>query len=70
MLFVCGMMVYFVKWILEMICIGNIKDIIFLCGYGVFDEEMVLFSNEKYVMFIFENELIFYWEKDGLNIYN
>ena len=53
-----------------MIRIGNIKDIIPLCGYGIPDEETALFSNEKYATFIFENELIPYWEKDGSNTYN
>lgn len=63
MLSVRGMMVHSAKWTPEMIRIGNIKDIIPLCGYGVPDEETALFSNEKYATFIFENELIPYWEK-------
>lgn len=70
MLSVRGMMVHSAKWTPEMIRIGNIKDIIPLCGYGVPDEETALFSNEKYATFIFENELIPYWEKDGSNTYN
>ena len=70
MLSVRGMMVHSAKWTPEMIRIGNIKGIIPLCGYGVPDEETALFSNEKYATFIFENELIPYWEKDGSNTYN
>lgn len=47
MLSVRGMMVHSAKWTPEMIRIGNIKDIIPLCGYGVPDEETALFSNEN-----------------------
>ena len=70
MLSVRGMMVHSAKWTPEMIRIGNIKDIIPLCGYGVPDEETALFSNEKYATFIFENELIPIGKKMDSNTYN
>ena len=34
------------------------------------DEEIALFSNERYATYIFENELIPYVRKDGSNTYN
>lgn len=70
MLSVRGMMVHSAKWTPEMMRIGSIKDIMSLCGYGVPNEEIALFSNEKYATFIFENELIPYLGKNGSNTYN
>lgn len=54
----------------EMKRIGSINDIMSICGYGIPDEEIALFSNERYATYIFENELIPYVRKDGSNTYN
>ena len=40
-----------------------------LCGYGVPDEDIALFSNEKCATYIFENHLKPYTEGDNCNIY-
>lgn len=70
LLSVRGMMVHSARWTKEMERIGGINEIMPICGYGVPDEEMALFSNEKYVTYIFENELIPYICKNGSNTYN
>lgn len=58
MLSVRGLMVHSARWTEEMNRIQNLDDRMALCGYGVPDEEIALFSNEKYATYIFENSLI------------
>lgn len=70
LLSVRGMMVHSARWNEEMKRIGSINDIMSICGYGIPDEEIALFSNERYATYIFENELIPYVRKDGSNTYN
>ena len=70
LLSVRGMMVHSARWTEEMKRIGSINDIMSICGYGIPDEEIALFSNERYATYIFENELIPYVRKDGSNTYN
>lgn len=67
MLSVRGMMVHSAGWTQEMERIGNgsINDIMSICGYGVPNEDMALFSSEKYATYIFENELIPYANEPG-----
>ena len=64
------MMVHSARWTEEMKRIGSINDIMSICGYGIPDEKIALFSNERYATYIFENELIPYVRKDGSNTYN
>ncbi len=70
LLSVRGMMIHSARWTQEMERIGSINDIMSICGYGVPNEEVALFSNERCATYIFENELIPYVRKDGSNTYN
>ncbi len=52
-----ALMVHSANWTPEMISIGQQKEIMPLCGYGVPNEEVATFSNEKCATFVFENEI-------------
>lgn len=58
MLSVRALMVHSAEWTTEMSRIGQPKDIMPLCGYGVPNEDIALFSNEKCATFVFENEIV------------
>ena len=62
-------MVHSARWTDEMKRIDNIEERMSLCGYGVPDEDIALYSNEKYTTYIFENQLKPYIEGDSSNIY-
>lgn len=70
MLSVRGLMVHAAHWTDEMNRIQNLDERMSLCGYGVPDEELALFSNEKYTTYIFENSLVPFVEVDGSRRYN
>lgn len=69
MLSIRGLMVHSARWTDEMKRIDNIEERMSLCGYGVPDEDIALYSNEKYTTYIFENQLKPYIEGDSSNIY-
>lgn len=58
MLSVRALMVHSAQWTTEMARIGQKKDIMPLCGYGVPDEDIATFSDEKCATFVFENEIV------------
>ena len=58
MLSVRALIVHSAEWTPEMTRIGRPKDIMPLCGYGVPNEDIALFSNEKCAIFVFENEIV------------
>lgn len=70
MLSVRGLMVHAARWTDEMNRIQNLDERMSLCGYGVPDEKLALFSNEKYATYIFENSLVPFVEMDGSRRYN
>lgn len=70
MLSVRALMVHSAKWTKEMTSIGQVKDIMPLCGYGVPDEEIATFSNEKCATFVFENEIIPFVQEGSSIKYN
>lgn len=70
MLSVRALMVHSAEYTQEMIRIGQLKDIMPLCGYGVPDEGTATFSNEKCATFVFENEIVPFAQKDSSNHYN
>ena len=70
MLSVRGLMVHAAQWTNEMKRIKNLDDRMSLCGYGVPNEELALFSNEKCATYIFENSLVPFVEVDGSCKYN
>lgn len=70
MLSVRGLMVHTAHWTDEMKRIQNLDDRMSLCGYGVPDEELALFSNERCATYIFENCLEPFVEASGSNKYN
>lgn len=70
MLSIRGMMVHSARWTPEMKRLGDCKDIMPLCGYGVPVEDIALFSNERCATYIFENEITPFKGVKGTNIYN
>jgi hypothetical protein len=58
MLSVRALMVHSAVWTPAMTNLGKPKDIMPLCGYGVPNEDIALFSNEKCATFVFENEIV------------
>ncbi|ANR72254.1 S8 family peptidase [Prevotella scopos JCM 17725] len=69
MLSIRGLMIHSAQWTDEMKRINSIEERMSLCGYGVPDEDIALFSNEKCATYIFENHLKPYTEGDNCNIY-
>lgn len=69
MLSIRGLMIHSARWTDEMMCINKIEERMSLCGYGVPDEDIAIYSNEKYATYIFENQLIPYIKGDTSNIY-
>lgn len=69
MLSVRGLMVHVAHWTDEMNRIQSLDDRMSLCGYGVPDEGIALFSNEKYATYIFENSLVPFVEENGFRRY-
>lgn len=65
MLSVRGLLVHSAKWTEEMRRIDDIEERMSLCGYGVPNENMAIYSSEQYATYIFENTLIPYEEKNG-----
>ena len=65
MLSVRALMVHSAEWTPEMTRIGQPKDIMPLCGYGVPNEDIALFSNEKCATFVFENEIVPFVKSDA-----
>ncbi len=70
MLSIRGMMVHAARWTDEMKRIDNIDERMSLCGYGVPNEDMAIYSNEKCATYIFENQLRPYKQGESGNIYN
>lgn len=60
MLSIRGLMIHSARWTEEMKRINKIEERMSLCGYGVPDEDIAIYSNEKYATYIFENQLIPY----------
>jgi len=69
MLSIRGLMIHSARWTDEMKRINKIEERMSLCGYGVPDEDIAIYSNEKYATYIFENQLIPYIKGDTSNIY-
>lgn len=69
MLSIRGLMIHSARWTEEMKRINKIEERMSLCGYGVPDEDIAIYSNEKYATYIFENQLIPYIKGDTSNIY-
>lgn len=70
MLSVRGLIVHAAHWTGEMNRIQNLDERMSLCGYGVPNEELALFSNEKCATYIFENSLVPFIEVNGSCRYN
>ena len=72
MLSIRALMVHSAEWTPEMARIGQPKDIMPLCGYGVPNEDIALFSNDKCATFVFENEIVPFVNSgtSGSNQYN
>lgn len=69
MLSIRGLMIHSARWTDEMKRINKIEERMSLCGYGVPDEDIAIYSNEKYATYIFENQLIPYIKGESSNIY-
>lgn len=69
MLSIRGLLVHSALWTEEMKRITNIEERLSLCGYGVPDEDMAIYSNEKCATYIFENRLTPYMQGDSGNVY-
>ena len=69
MLSIRGLMIHSARWTEEMKRINKIEERMSLCGYGVPDEDIAIYSNEKYATYIFENQLIPYIKGETSNIY-
>lgn len=70
MLSVRALMVHSAEWTRKMKDIGQTKDIMSFCGYGVPDEEVATFSSEKCATFVFENEIIPFIQGSSSVTYN
>lgn len=70
MLSIRGMMVHSARWTDEMKRIDNIDERMSLCGYGVPNEDMAIYSNEKCATYIFENQLRPYKQGESGNVYD
>ena len=62
-------MIHSARWTEEMKRINKIEERMSLCGYGVPDEDISIYSNEKYATYIFENQLIPYIKGETSNVY-
>ena len=62
-------MIHSARWTEEMKRINKIEERMSLCGYGVPDENIAIYSNEKYATYIFENQLIPYIKGETSNVY-
>ena len=69
MLSIRGLMIHSARWTDEMKRINKIEERMSLCGYGVPDEDIAIYSNEKYATYIFENQLIPYIKGETSNVY-
>ena len=69
MLSIRGLMIHSARWTEEMKRINKIEERMSLCGYGVPDEDISIYSNEKYTTYIFENQLIPYIKGETSNVY-
>lgn len=70
MLSIRGLMVHSARWTNEMKHIDNIEERISLCGYGVPNDDIAIYSNEKCATYIFENQLKPYKQGGCNNIYD
>ncbi len=71
MLSIRALLVHSAEWTSEMKKLGKVKDIMPLCGYGVPNEAVATFSNEKCATYVFENEIVpFVQGSSSNNIYN
>lgn len=70
MLSIRGLMVHSAQWTNEMKHIDNIEERISLCGYGVPNDDIAIYSNEKRATYIFENQLKPYKQGGSNNIYD
>lgn len=69
MLSIRGLMVHSAQWTKEMMRIEKLDERMALCGYGVPNEDVAMYSNEKYATYIFENNLTPYEAGKGANKY-
>ena len=69
MLSIRGLMVHSAQWTNEMKHIGSIEERMSFCGYGVPNDDMAIYSNEKCATYIFENQLKPYKQGGSNNIY-
>jgi len=65
-----ALLVHSAEWTSEMKNIGKVEDIMPLCGYGVPNEAVATFSNEKCATFVFENEIVPFVKGSSNNSYN
>lgn len=70
MLSIRGLMVHSAQWTNEMKHIDNIEERMSLCGYGVPNDDIAIYSNEKSATYIFENQLKPYKQGGSNNIYD
>lgn len=70
MLSIRGLMVHSAQWTNEMKHIDNIEERMSLCGYGVPNDDIAIYSNEKCATYIFENQLKPYKQGGSNNIYD
>ena len=69
MLSIRGLMVHSANWTEGMMRIDNLDERIALCGYGVPNEDIAMFSNERNATYIFENVLVPYKQGSNNNNY-
>lgn len=71
MLSVRGLIVHSSQWTDEMQRIVDMEERMSLCGYGVPNEDIAIYSSEKYATYIFENTIVPYEEgENGKNKYH
>ena len=70
MLSIRGLIVHSARWTDEMKRIVNIDERMSLCGYGVPNENVAIYSNERCATYIFENTLIPYKQGKSGAVYN
>lgn len=70
MLSIRGLIVHSTQWTNEMKHIESIEERMSLCGYGVPNDDIAIYSNEKCATYIFENQLKPYKQGGSNNVYD
>lgn len=70
MLSIRGLIVHSAQWTNEMKHIESIEERMSLCGYGVPNDDIAIYSNEKCATYIFENQLKPYKQGGSNNVYD